>query len=113
MKSPSACRNLEDVREAVNAIDHEIIKLLGKRTKYAMAALRFKTDIKSVGVSAHRKLLFAQRREWASAQGVDEKLVQKIYLAIVDESKRMHLAGLRARQLNVQKSKTNAKTSRG
>jgi len=37
MKTPRACRNLEDVRAAVNAIDRDIVKLLGKRAKYAMA----------------------------------------------------------------------------
>lgn len=58
----------------------------------------FKTDIKEIGVPAHRKRFFAQRRKWAAAQGVSEKLVQKIYQAIVDESKRVHLAGLRARK---------------
>jgi isochorismate pyruvate lyase len=97
MKTASACRNLEDVRAAVNAIDRDIVKLLGKRAKYAMAALRFKTDVSEVADPAHRKRLFAQRREWAAAQGVNAKMVQEIFQAIVDESKRLHLAGFRAR----------------
>jgi len=98
MKSPSACRNLDDIRAAVNAIDLEIVKLLGKRTKYALAALPFKTGVKSIGDPKHRRNLFAQRKEWAGKHGANEKLVQKIYQAIVDESKRVHLAGFRARR---------------
>ena len=98
MKTPNACKSLEDVRAAVNAIDRSIVKLLGRRTRYAMAALRFKTDVKSIAVPQHRKRLFAQRRQWAAQYGVSEKLVQQIYQAIVDESKRMHLAGLRRRK---------------
>ena len=98
MKTASACRNLEDVRAAVNAIDRDIVKLLGKRAKYAMAALRFKTDVSQVADPAHRKRLFAQRREWAAAQGVNAKMVQAIFQAIVDESKRLHLAGFRERR---------------
>jgi len=105
MKTPSACRNLEDVRAAVNAIDRDIVKLLGKRVKYAMAALRFKTDVSEVAVPAHRKRLFAQRREWAAAQGVNAKMVQDIFQAIVDESRRLHLAGFRARGKSAGKSK--------
>jgi isochorismate pyruvate lyase len=98
MKTPSACRNLEDVRTAVNAIDRDIVKLLGKRVKYAMAALRFKTDVSEIAVPAHRKRLFAQRREWAAAQGVSGKMVQEVFQAIVDESKRLHLAAFRGRR---------------
>jgi isochorismate pyruvate lyase len=98
MKSPRACRNLNDVRTAVNAIDRTIVKLLGQRKKYAMAALRFKTDVKSIGDPKHRRKLFAQRKEWAARHEVSEKMVQKIYQAVVDESKRMHLAGFRARK---------------
>jgi isochorismate pyruvate lyase len=98
MKSPRACRNLNDVRTAVNAIDRTIVKLLGQRKKYAMAALQFKTDVKSIGDPKHRRKLFAQRKEWAASHDVSEKMVEKIYRAVVDESKRMHLAGFRARK---------------
>jgi len=98
MKSPSACRNLEDVRSAVNAIDRDLVKLLGKRARYAMAALRFKSDRKSIANPEHRQRLFAQRRLWAAQYGVSEKLIQQIYQSIVDESQRMHLAGFRARR---------------
>ncbi len=98
MKSPAACRNLADIRAEVNAIDRAIVKLLGRRTKYAKAALRFKTDVKSIADPAHRKRLFAQRKRWAARHGVDEKLIGRIYQAIVDESKRVHLAGFRARR---------------
>jgi isochorismate pyruvate lyase len=105
MKTPSACRNLEDVRAAVNAIDRDLVKLLGKRAKYAMAALRFKTDLSQVAVPAHRKRLFAQRREWAAAQDVNPRMVREIFQAIVDESRRLHLAGFRARGKSSRKKK--------
>jgi isochorismate pyruvate lyase len=98
MKTPRACRNLEDIRTAVNAIDREIVRLLGQRKKYAMAALQFKADLKSIGDPQHRRKLFAQRRQWAVRRDVSEKMVDKIYRAIVAESKRMHLEGFRARR---------------
>ena len=98
MKSTSACRNLGQIRAAVNAIDRQIVKLLGKRTQYARAAFAFKTDLKSIGQLAHRRKLFAQRKGWAMQHGADPRMVAKIYQAVVDESKRMHLAAFRARQ---------------
>jgi isochorismate pyruvate lyase len=98
MKRPSACRDLTDVRSAVNAIDRDLIKLLGRRQQYALAALRFKHDRKSIGDPRHRKAMFVQRKAWAERGGINPKMVQKIFQAIVDESKRLHLAGFRARR---------------
>ena len=98
MKSPAACRNLTDIRVAVNALDRDLIRLLTRRQKYALAALPFKHDRKSIGDPEHRAQMFVQRKAWARAQGVNAKMVQKIFQAIVDESKRLHLAGFRARR---------------
>jgi isochorismate pyruvate lyase len=99
MKLPSACRNLTDVRAAVNAIDRDLIRLLARRQKYALAALRFKHDRKSIGDPRHRSEMFALRKKWAAPGNLNPRMVQKIFLAIVDESKRLHLAGFRARRM--------------
>ena len=98
MKPASACRNLADVRRAVNAIDRDLIRLLARRQKYALAALRFKHDRKSIADPAHRRKMFAQRKSWAALGSLNTRMVQKIFQAIVDESKRLHLAGFRARR---------------
>ena len=98
MKSPKACRNLTDIRAAVNAIDRGLIRLLGKRHKYALAALKFKHDRKSIGEPRHRKAMFAQRMGWAKPGKLNPRMVQKVFQAVVDESKRLHLAGFRARR---------------
>ena len=98
MKLPSACRNLRDIRGAVNAIDRDIMRLLAKRRKYALAALNFKHDRKSIADPRHRSKMFAQRQSWAARGDLNPLMVQKIFQAIVNESKRLHLAGLRARR---------------
>ncbi len=98
MKSPAACRNLADIRTAVNALDREMIRLLAKRKKYALAALRFKKSRKDVADPRHRRAMFAQRKTWAEAAKVNPLMVRKITQAIIDESKRLHLAGLRKRR---------------
>jgi len=98
MKSPAQCRNLVDIRAAVNAIDRDLVRLLAKRQKYALAALQFKQDRKSIGDPRHRKAMFAQRKMWAAPGKLNPRMVQKIFQAVVDESKRLHLAGFRARR---------------
>ena len=98
MKPASACRNLTDIRGAVNAIDRDIMRLLVKRQKYALAALQFKPDRKSIADPQHRRKMFAQRRAWARGYDLNPRLIGKIFRAIVDESKRLHLAGFRAQR---------------
>ena len=44
---------------------------------YAMAALQFKPNLKSIGDPQHRRKLFAQRRQWAARHDVSEKMVDK------------------------------------
>ena len=98
MKSPAACRNLTDIRTAVNALDRNLIRLLAKRQKYALAALRFKRSRKDVADPKHRRAMFAQRKAWAERAGLNPLMVRKVTQAIIDESKRLHLAGLRNRR---------------
>ena len=98
MKLPKACRNLTDIRTAVNAIDRDLVRLLARRQKYALAALKFKHDRKSIGDPRHRSQMFAQRKSWAARSDLNPRMVQKVFQAIVDESKRLHLAGFRARR---------------
>ena len=98
MKLPNACRNLTDIRAAVNNIDRDLVKLLARRQKYALAALKFKHDRRSIGDPRHRKAMFVQRNAWAKPGNLNTRMVQKIFQAIVDESKRLHLAGFRARR---------------
>src|SRR3954471_19611453 len=98
MKRPAACRDLKDVRAAVNALDRDLIKLLARRHQYALAALRFKRDRKDVGDPRHRRAMFGQRKMWAQSAKVNPRMTQKFFRAIVNESKRLHVAGLRARK---------------
>ena len=83
---------------AVNAIVRDIMNLLARRRKYALAALPFKHDRKSVADPRHRSQMFAQRKSWAARADLNPRMVQKIFQAIVDESKRLHLAGFRSRR---------------
>ncbi len=56
MRPPEDCRSLEDVREAINFLDRQIIGLIGKRALYVKAAARFKTGEESVRApNARRK----------------------------------------------------------
>jgi len=48
VKPPEACERIEDVREAIDELDREILRLLGSRARYVAAAAPFKTDGRDV-----------------------------------------------------------------
>jgi isochorismate pyruvate lyase len=48
VKRPEDCESIWDVRQAIDALDQEIIRLLGRRSSYVEAAARFKTGEQSV-----------------------------------------------------------------
>jgi isochorismate pyruvate lyase len=83
LRPPEACRNLEDVREAIDGLDREILRLLGSRASYVAAAARFKTDPKGVRAPERQRAMLARRREWAEEEGLDPDFVEGLYRNIV------------------------------
>ena len=83
MKPPEACEGIEDVREAIDGLDREILRLLGRRAGYVAAAARFKTDRSSVRAPERQKTLLARRRAWAEEENLDPDFVERLYRNIV------------------------------
>lgn len=86
MKKPERCTGIQDIRDAVNEFDRQIISLLGKRTKYVHAAVRFKTSERDIRKPGHIPALLRQRRKWAKEYGVDAGLVEYLYRILTDHS---------------------------
>ena len=86
MKKPERCRGIEDIRDAVNEFDRQIIALLGKRTRYVHEAVRFKKSERDIRKPGHIPALLAQRRKWAKEHGVDPGFVEYLYRILTDHS---------------------------
>ncbi|WP_089721809.1 isochorismate lyase [Candidatus Entotheonella palauensis] len=84
MKSPHECTGMDDVREAIDAIDQQVIQLLGERRHYVEAAAKFKTDAASVQAPERFKAMLQQRRIWAEANGLSADVIEKIYTDLVN-----------------------------
>jgi isochorismate pyruvate lyase len=79
MKTPEQCENIADIRTEIDRIDHDIVAALGERLKYVRAASQFKTSEASVRAVERVRSLLAQRRAWASEEGLDPEVVEKMY----------------------------------
>ncbi len=83
MKPPQACESIEDVRGAIDELDREILRLLGGRARYVVAAAPFKTDGSSVRAPERQRAMLARRRGWAREEDLDPDFVEELYGSIV------------------------------
>lgn len=79
MKTPEQCENITDIRIEIDRRDRQIIALLGERLKYVRAASQFKTSEASVRAVERVRNLLQDRRAWATEEGLDAELIEKMY----------------------------------
>ncbi len=83
MKRPEDCEGIEDVRQAIDALDREIVTLIGRRARYVEAAARFKNSEQGVRAPERQREMLAQRRRWAEEAGLDPDVIEGIYRTLV------------------------------
>lgn len=85
------CANIRDLRESVNALDKEIIRLLGERVRFSGNAVQFKGSEERIRSPEHMVEFFAQRCAWAEEHGIDAQVISDIYKIIIENSISMQL----------------------
>ena len=83
MKRPEDCESIQDVRQSIDALDREVIGLIGRRAQYVEAAARFKSDEHSVLAPERQRAMLADRRHWAQKTGLDPDVIEEIYRTLV------------------------------
>jgi isochorismate pyruvate lyase len=84
MKTPDGCTNVQEIRDAIDALDYEIIALLGKRYEYVKAVVKFKTDEASVKAPDRIAAMLQKRRAWAEDVGMNPDIIEKLYRDLVN-----------------------------
>lgn len=83
-QTPEQCRDMQDIRTEIDAIDRHIIALLGQRIGYVQAAAAFKTSAASVRAEERVNAMLAVRRQWAEEEQLPPDLVEQVYRTLVD-----------------------------
>jgi isochorismate pyruvate lyase len=83
MKRPEDCESIQDVRQSIDALDREVIGLIGRRARYVEAATRFKCDEQSVLAPERQRAMLADRRLWAEKTGLNPDVIEEIYRTLV------------------------------
>lgn len=75
---------LAEVRQNIDRIDQQIIKLLGERQSLVCQAARFKTSIDDVKAPARVDVVIAKVRNLALQYNLDADIAESIYRTMID-----------------------------
>ncbi|HTS83335.1 MAG TPA: chorismate mutase, partial [Myxococcaceae bacterium] len=75
---------LQEARELIDAVDHELVGLLARRATLAQRAGRAKAELGHPIVDAGReRQLLGERRAWAEALHLDPDAIEDLFQAIL------------------------------
>ncbi|MCC3747838.1 chorismate mutase [Rouxiella badensis] len=75
--------SLEDVRNRIDQIDSELVKLIAQRSECVKAAAAFKTDHASVLAPDRVQQVIDKVRKQATEAGLPEVIIEKVYRTMV------------------------------
>lgn len=78
------CQSLEEVRDFIDAIDHQIVALMAKRSGFVRQAARFKTDAAAVRAPDRVAQVVGRVRTMAQRHTLDPDIVEAAYRAMIE-----------------------------
>lgn len=78
------CVSLEQVRENIDRIDNEIIKLIAERGEYVTQASAFKKSEKAVRDSSRVETVVKNARSKAEQFGANPDLIEALYREMIE-----------------------------
>lgn len=86
MIDPDECRTMAEVRAGVDALDEQIVTLLGTRMRFMDAAARIKPNRALVRDEVRKAAVIAHARQVATRAGFPPDLAEKLYDQLVEAS---------------------------
>jgi len=86
MKLPHECRNIEEIRKEIDDIDHDILRLIGKRFSYIKAIIKYKKKPDDVRAKERHSEVISERRSFAESLELDPDVIENVYQILMDYS---------------------------
>ena len=83
MKNPESCKDIEEIRAAIDGIDYQIMKLFSERYEFVKEIVKFKTDEASVIAENRQVEVIEKRRKWAIELGLNPDLFEEIFWTLM------------------------------
>lgn len=83
-KLPQECTNITEVRNEIDNIDKEIIRLLSTRFEYVKEVVKYKDGTaKGIEASDRKAAVLNSRRQWAEEKGLNPDVIEEIYKRLI------------------------------
>jgi len=84
MKTPDECTNMDDIREAIDSLDNQIVKSIASRANYVHAAAKFKKNEAAVKDETRVQKVISSKKDLARKYGASPELIGNIYTMMID-----------------------------
>lgn len=81
----NSCNSLEEVRENIDRIDNEIIKLIAERGEYVKQAAKFKKSESAVRDNSRVEAVVKNARKKAGNYGADQDIIEAVYRVMISK----------------------------
>lgn len=78
------CKNLNEVRENIDKIDEEIVKLIAKRSTYVTQAANLKKTTDDVRAPERVELIINKMRDLAKKNRLNPDVIEVVYRNMID-----------------------------
>ena len=86
LKKPEDCSNIQEIRDAIDKIDQEIIQLFAQRYDYIKEIVKFKSGDEGIIARERKEQVLQQRKAWAEESGLDPGLYEKLFQLLIEKN---------------------------
>lgn len=79
------CKDLNEVRENINKIDVEIVKLIARRSGYVKQAAEFKKNSEQIKAPDRVEKIIKKVRNLAVENNLDPNIIESVYRNMINE----------------------------
>jgi isochorismate pyruvate lyase len=81
------CKSKDEIRQQIDLIDLELMKLFSKRTEYVREIVKYKEKNPDSIIALERKMqVIKQRGDWAENFGLDRDAYEQIFRKLVEHN---------------------------
>lgn len=86
VKKPDACESIVEIRDALDKIDLEIIRLFAQRHNYVKEIVKFKSGDEGIIASERKEEVLKLRKAWAEENGLDPGLMEDVFSLLIEKN---------------------------
>ncbi|WP_147535453.1 chorismate mutase [Bacillus marasmi] len=77
------CKNINEVRENIDNLDRQIVKLISERSKFVEQAAKFKTDTDDVKAPERVEAVIQKVKAIAEKNDVNPQIIEQVYRTMI------------------------------